>query len=79
MPSYREEKIDVLSKNEILDLLGFSDAIGRWQISMSMLRDNFALGVGIVVPISVSPVEVVLANLKCVDNYNSINHFLSFV
>jgi hypothetical protein len=42
-----KEYIDVLSRNEILDLLGFSDAIGRWQISMSMLRDNFALGVGI--------------------------------
>ena len=39
--------LELISSNDIVRALGFSDSIERWQTSLAMLKDNLVLGIGI--------------------------------
>ena len=41
------EYLEIACRNDIVKAIGLADAIERWQTAILMLRDNFALGVGI--------------------------------
>ena len=67
------EYINLIASNEVIDSLGLSDAMYRWQASVSMLKDNVFLGVGIGIDSFVEEITNYSPNF---DYHNSGNFLL---
>ena len=64
--------LDAIASYELVDKLGFSSAIERWQTSVAMLKDNLFLGVGIGEESFTSEIGKYVSGV----NYNNSGNFL---